>query len=71
MVGFGVFGAPRLPEVPNHLKQLILGVQKPDPIRFKWGFVGEGLLKDKFAFQKAYKSPTPKRRKLLAKRQLL
>ena len=40
---------------------------KTDPVRFKWGF-GEGLLKDKFGFFKAYKSPTPERRKLLAKR---
>ena len=37
------------------------------PVRFKWGF-GQGRLKDKFAFFEAYKSPTPKRRKLLAKR---
>ena len=42
------------------------GSAKTDPVRFKWGF-GEGLLKDKFTFFEAYKSPTPKRRKLLAK----
>ena len=35
-----------------------------------WGF-GEGLLKDKFAFFEASKNPTPKRRKLLAKRPFL
>ena len=36
---------------------------------FRWSF-GEGLLKDKFAFffSEAYNNPTPKRRKLLAKR---
>ena len=39
---------------------------KTDPVQFKWGF-GEGLLKDKFAFFEAYKSPIPKRRKLPAK----
>ena len=38
---------------------------KTDPVQFKWGF-GEGLLKDKFAFFEAYKSPIPNRRKLLA-----
>ena len=46
------------------------GSAKTDPVRFKWGF-GEGLLKDKFAFFEAYESPTPKRRKLLAKRPFL
>ena len=45
------------------------GSAKTDPVRFKWGF-GEGLLKDTFAF-KAYKSPIPKRRKLLAKNPFL
>ena len=40
---------------------------KTDPVWFKWGF-GEGLLKDNLAFFEAYKSPMPKRRKLLAKR---
>ena len=43
---------------------------KTDPVRFKWGF-GEGLLKDKFAFFEAYKSPIPKRGKLLARRPFL
>ena len=43
---------------------------KTDPVRFKWGF-GEGLLKDNFPFFEAYKSPIPKRRKLLAKRPFL
>ena len=33
--------------------------------------VSEELLKDKFAFFEAYKSPIPKRRKLLAKRPFL
>ena len=46
------------------------GSAKTDPVRFKWGF-GEGLLKDKVAFVEAYKSPIPKRRKLLAKRAFL
>ena len=41
-----------------------LGSAKSDPVRFKWGF-GEGPLKDKFAFFEAYKSPIPKRSKLL------
>ena len=45
----------------------IIRSAKTDLVRFQWGF-GEGLLKDKFAFFEAYKSPTPKRRKLLAKR---
>ena len=48
----------------------IFGSAKTDPVWFEWGF-GEGLLKDKFAFCEAYKSPTPKRRKLLAKRPFL
>ena len=43
-----------------------LGSAKTDPVLFKWGF-GEGVLKDKFALFEAHKSPTPKRRKLLAK----
>ena len=47
-----------------------LGSANTDPVRFKWGF-GEGLLRDRFAFFEAYKSPTPKRRKLLAKRPFL
>ena len=47
-----------------------VGNAKTDPVRFKWGF-GEGLLKDKFASFEAYKSPIPKRRKLLAKRPFL
>ena len=44
-----------------------IGSAKTDPVQFKRGF-GEGLLKDKFAFFEAHKSPIPKRRKLLAKR---
>ena len=48
----------------------IIGGAKTDPVWFKWGF-GEGLLKDKFAFFEAYKSPIPERRKLLAKRPFL
>ena len=47
-----------------------IGSAKTDPVRFKWGF-GEGRLKDKFDFFRANKSPTPKRRKLLAKRPFL
>ena len=47
-----------------------IGSAKTDPVRFKWGF-GEGLLKDKFAFFEAYKSPILKRRNLLAKRPFL
>ena len=47
-----------------------LGSAKTDPVQFKWGF-GDGLLKDKFAFFEAYKSPIPKRRKLLAKHPFL
>ena len=46
------------------------GSAKTDPVRFKWGF-GEGLLKAKFASFEAYKSPIPKRSKLLAKRPFL
>ena len=46
---------------------VMFGSAKTDPVRFKWGF-GAGLLKDEFAFFEAYKSPIPKRRKLLAKR---
>ena len=41
-----------------------VGSAKTDPVLFKWGF-GEGLLKGKFAFQKAYKSPIPKRKNCL------
>ena len=48
----------------------VFGSAKTDPVRFKWGF-REGLLNDKFAFFEGYKSPTPKRRKLLAKRSFL
>ena len=51
-------------------RSLFLGVQKLTQSVFKWGF-GEGLLKDKFVFFEAYKSPIPKRRKLLAKRPFL
>ena len=47
-------------------KALIIGSAKTDPVQFKWGF-GEGLLKDIFVCFEAYKSPIPKRRKLLAK----
>ena len=46
---------------------VLIGSAKSDLVRFKWGF-GEGLLKDKIGFFEAYKSPRPKRRKLLAKR---
>ena len=52
------------------VRGIFVGSAKTDPVRFKWGF-GEGLLKDKFAFFEAYKSPTPERRKLLAKRPFL
>ena len=44
---------------------ILWGAQKL--VRFKWGF-GEGLLNDQFACTEAYKSPIPKRRKLLAER---
>ena len=47
-----------------------LRVPKLSRSGFKWGFA-EGLWKDKFAFFEAYKNPTPKRRKLLAKRPFL
>ena len=48
----------------------LFGSAKTAPVRFKWAF-GEGLLKDKFAFFEASKSPIPKRTKLLAKRPFL
>ena len=48
----------------------LIGSAQTDPVQFKWGF-GGGLLKDKFAFFEASKSPIPKRRKLLAKRPFL
>ena len=47
-----------------------IGSAKTDPVRFKWGFA-EGLLNDEFAFFEAYKSPIPRRRKLLIKRPFL
>ena len=46
------------------------GGAKTDPVWVKWGF-REGLLKDKFAFFEACKSPIPERRKLFAKRPFL
>ena len=52
------------------VSEQVLGVQELTRSRCKWGF-GEGLLKDKFAFFETYKNPTPKRRKLLAKRPFL
>ena len=58
------------PQTRTDFLLLKIGSAKTDPVRFKWGF-GEGLLKDKFAFFEASKSPTPKRRKLLAKRPFL
>ena len=54
----------------NHFQSRSIGNAKTDPVRLKWGF-GEGLLKDQFGFLEAYKSPTPKRRRLLAKRPFL
>ena len=42
---------------------IILGVPKLTRSGLKWGF-GEGLLKAKFAFFEARKSPIPKKRKL-------
>ena len=46
------------------------GSAKTDLVLFKWGF-GEGLLKDKFAFFEAYRSPIPKGRKPRAERPFL
>ena len=54
-------------QIPPFQEWQKIGSAKTDLVRFKRGF-GEGLLKDKFAFFKAYKNPIPKRRKLLAKR---
>ena len=55
---------------PLSPEDAFIGSAKTNPVRFNWGF-GEGLLKDKFAFFEAYKSPIPKRKKLLAKRPFL
>ena len=41
-----------------------IGSAKTDPVRFN-GASEKGLLKDKSTFFEAYKSPEPKRRKLL------
>ena len=40
-----------------------VGSTKTDPVQSKRGFK-DGLLKDKFAFFEAYKSPIPERREL-------
>ena len=46
------------------LKNVKLGVQKTDPVRFKWGF-GRGTFERQLAFFEAYKNPIPKRIKCL------
>ena len=54
--------ASPLSEPPK--SRAFVGSAKTDPVQFKWG-LGEELLKDKFAFFEAYKSPIPKRRNCL------